>query len=272
MSFKTYWKEGKVPFVVKSVLLAVVVGIVLLLGAYFWLKHYTRHGDELQVPDICGMYIEEAQVTLQTMGLHLVVIDSTYSKRVPLGSVVEQDPSAESFVKQGRAIYVVANARSKRQVPIPDLRDVSYRQAEATLRALGLNVSSVEYEASEYKDLVLDIRKNGLSVESGTRLPEGDSVTLVVGSGSGENTVAVPDLVGKTLTEAREALLGIHLIVGATICDTPIEDGKEYYIYSQDPQSGIWAQEGDHVDLYLSDDPNKRAAVTSTVDEDEDFF
>lgn len=271
MDFKRYWKEGKFPFVIKSLLVALLIGVVLLLGIYFWLKHYTRHGEELQVPDVCGMYIEEAQVTLQSMGLVLQVIDSTYSNKVPLGTIVEQNPSENSSVKKGRAIYVIANARTKRQVPVPDLRDVSYRQAETTLKALGLKVSRVIYEASEYRDLVLDVRRNGVSVNSGMRLPEGDSVVLVVGRGRGSSTVAVPNLAGKTLSAAREELLGIHLIVGATIYDIPQEDGKEYYVYNQDPATGVWAREGDHVDLYLSEDPTKRVKTTSATDE-EDFF
>ncbi len=271
MDFKTYWKSGNIPFVIKNLLLALLIGLVLLAGIYFWLKHYTRHGEELQVPNVCGMYIEEAQVTLQSVGLVLQVIDSTYSNKVPLGTIVEQNPSENSSVKKGRAVYVIANARTKRQVPVPDLRDVSCRQAETTLRALGLKVSQVVYEASEYKDLVLDIRRNGVSVNSGTRLPEGDSVVLVVGRGRGNTTVAVPDLAGKTLFDAREDLLGIHLIVGATVCDTPQEEEKVYYVYRQDPAAGVWAREGDHVDLYLSEDPDKRAGAVSTT-EDEDFF
>lgn len=54
MDFKRYWKEGKFPFVIKSLLVALLIGVVLLLGIYFWLKHYTRHGEELQVPDDAG--------------------------------------------------------------------------------------------------------------------------------------------------------------------------------------------------------------------------
>lgn len=270
MDFKTFWSKSNTAFVIKNLLFAVVIGLVLIGGVYVWLKHYTRHGEEMQVPAVCGMYIEEAQLTLQSMGLALQVIDSTYSNKVPLGTVVEQNPSADAFVKKGRPVYVIVNARSVRQVPVPDLRDVSYRQAEATLKALNLAVSDVVYEASEYRDLVLDVRKDGQSLEVGTRLPEGASVVLVVGQGSGMGSVSVPNLVGKTLSVAREQLLTMRLIVGATIYDTPQEDGKEYYIYNQEPAGGVWAREGDHVDLYLSEDIDKRVQTDGT--DEEEFF
>lgn len=272
MDFKTFWKKSNVALVIKSLLLAAFIVLVIIGGVYIWLKHYTRHGEEIKVPNVCGMYMEEAQITLQSAGLTLQVIDSTYSKKVPLGTVVEQNPVADASAKRGRSVYAIVNARSVRQVPIPDLRDESYRQAEATLRALNLSVSEVIYEVSEYRDLVLDVRKDGKSVEVGTRLPEGSAVTLVVGQGSGAGSVAVPDLSGKTLAEARQELLSMRLILGATLYDAPAEENKEYYIYNQEPASGVWAREGDHVDVYLSEEQDKKVRTTDNNNDDEDFF
>ncbi|MCM1034197.1 MAG: PASTA domain-containing protein [Paludibacter sp.] len=259
-------------FVVKMLIMALLIGLALLVGMYFWLRHYTEHGVEVTVPDICGMYVEEAEIMLSTAGLHVQVIDSTYSNKVALGTVVEQNPPANAKVKHGRNVYVIANAKSYRQIPVPDLHDMSYRQAEAMLKALGLEVANVVYEPSEYKGLVLDVRLKGVSLGAGARLQEGTAVTLVVGKGSGTETVYVPDVTDKTLTEARNVLLQSGLIVGAANYDTPeAADDSLTQVYRQEPHSGIWVTEGSHVDLFLSQDPEKAKTDRQTEDE-EDFF
>ena len=170
------FKKSNTAFVLYMLLAAAVIVLLLLTGVFFWLGKYTRHGIETEVPDVCGSYVPEAEVLLRAQGLRLEVIDSTYSKKVPLGTVVEQNPPAGAHVKEGRSIYVIMNARSIRQVPVPDLHDISYHQAESTLQALGLKVDEVVYEPSEYRDLVLDVRRDGGSLEPGVRLPEGSGV------------------------------------------------------------------------------------------------
>lgn len=277
------FRKSNTAFVLYMLLAAALIGLLLLTAVFFWLDRYTRHGIETEVPDVCGAYVPEAELLLRAEGLKLEVIDSTYSKKVPLGTVVEQNPPAGAHVKYGRSIYVIMNARSERQVPVPDLHDISYRQAEATLQALGLKVDEVVYEPSEYRDLVLDVRREGESLEAGVRLPEGSGVTLVVGEGKGTEQVYVPDLTGKTLREAREILLGARLVVGAVNMDpsdrpdTAVATGEDdmaqtvCYVYRQQPAGGQWIVEGSRIDLYLSEDPHK-ALSSGTNSDEEDFF
>ena len=275
MDIKKLLKESKVAFVICTLMAALVVGLILILIVFLWLHGYTRHGKETQVPYVCGMYVEEAEMTLKAQDLQMEIIDSTYSKKVPLGTIVEQTPPSGANVKHGRTIYVIMNARSEKQVPMPELHDISYRQAEATLNALGLKVSNIRYEPSEYRDLVLDVRLDGESVEAGTRLPEGTGLILVVGQGRGNAQAYVPDLHGKTLAEARSTLLSSHLIVGAVnYAEGPVSDEDSEttpcYVYDQKPKGGQWLMEGSHIDLYLSTDPNKKPAGNTS--EEEEFF
>lgn len=272
MDFKTFWKESKTAFVIKMLLVAIVLVVIIACIVFSWLRKYTQHGVEVEVPNICGMYAEEAALTLQTVGLQMQVIDSTYSNKVALGTIVEQDPTTGSKVKKDRSIYVITNARARKKVPLPDLHDVSSRQAQATLRALELQIDSIRYEPSEYRDLVLDVQLNGRSVEPGESLQEGSAVVLVVGRGSGTEMVYVPSLIGKTLAEARDMLLQTGLIVGATAYDTPhISADSVYLIYEQSPNAKEWIMEGSHVDLSLSTDL-KKAQKHQREDTDEEFF
>lgn len=272
------WKEvrnGSI-FVVLNIALAIGVLSLLLWALTSYLRNYTEHGIEVQVPNIKGITVDEAKEMLETDQLKLVVIDSTYSDKVPFGTIVEQDPTPDSHVKHGRAIYVTINASGKRQVQLPDLRDISYRQAEATLRGLGLVVDEeYDYEPSEYRDLVLDVKADGKSINVGEKIAVGTKVRLVVGFGRGTEEVEVPNVLGMTLSDARGLLLQHRLTIGAVLYDQEDIDPEkevEKYIYRQTPSAGEKAIEGATVTLHLSSDIEKAASAQSAEEEDEEMF
>ena len=265
--------DGK--FIVLNVVLALLVSAGLLVGLIYWLRAYTQHGVEVEVEDVRGLVEAEAQPLLEAQGLHLVIIDSTYTDKVPFGTIVEQNPQPLSHAKHGRSVYVTINATTKRQITMPNLLDISYRQAETTLRGMGLVVDTAyEYEPSAFKDLVLDIKCNDESVNPGDKIPIGSTVRLVVGFGRGTEQVEVPNVLGLTLTDARSLLLNHRLIVGAVSYDTPAEEGVTQYIYRQEPSAGERLLEGETVTLRLSPDIEKaaNATVMEKTNHEEEWF
>lgn len=274
MDIKTFFNDTKAGFILKNLLIALAIGIAILLILLSFLKRYTEHGIEVEVPNVMGMYIEEANTLLAHEGLQLEVIDSTYSKKVPLGTIVEQTPVANSHCKHGRPIYVIINSKTVRQVPLPNLHDISYRQAEATLRSLNLGVGNCIYEPSEYRDLVLDVRKGGKSLQPGERLDEGSLVTLVIGKGRSNAKVDVPNIIGRSLTGARSTLLSKYLTLGMIAYDedpTP-ETASLYVVYKQEPAAGTVLYEGSRVDLYLTTDIEKAISSQTQGGDDDEFF
>lgn len=255
-------------FVAAGVL--VIVAIIVLV---VWLSTYTQHGIEVTVPDIKGMSVTEASDRLDIDQLELVVVDSTYSRKVPLGTIVEQTPVAGSHAKHGRAIYVTVNAMSRKMVPLPDLRDVSARQAQSTLEGMQFRVEDIVYRPSAYRDLVLDVwlPETEETLEPGTRLEEGSKVILVVGMGQGSAEVEVPELKGMSLADARQRLLTCGLVIGSYEYDEePTEETAELYmIYWQHIGAGERLREGSPVNVKLSVDLSK--AVSSDSGE-EGFF
>lgn len=274
MEKKGFFDKFDLKFIGLNVVLALVVGVILLVVLITWLRRYTQHGVEVEVSDVRGMVIAEADPILSSQGLHLVIIDSTYSDKVPFGTIVEQDPKPLSHAKHGRAVYVTINATTKRQVIMPDLHDISYRQAETTLRGLGLEVDSIyDYEPSAFRDLVLDVKVNEESVQPGDKLPVGTKVRLVVGFGKGTQEVEVPTVVGLTLRDARSLLLSQRLTVGAVYYDEPEEEGIPQYVYRQQPTAGERILEGETVTLHLSKDVEKATlGGGNTETEEESWF
>lgn len=272
MDFKTFWKESKIAFVIKMCLLAAVAAVILALIAVGWLKLYTHHGDEVVVPNLQAMYIDEADILARAEGLYVQIVDSTYTKKVPLGSIMEQKPVAGSRTKNGRPIYVIINAKQVRQIPLPSIREISYRQAEATLHTVGLNVKEVVWEPSIYRNMVLDVRYQGKSIEAGTRLGEGEKVVLVVGQGNGTEQVIVPNLFSKTQNAARESLMGQRLTLGGVFYDVePDGNEQDYVVYRQSKNPGEMITEGSRVDIYLTTDREKALNASSETHTDEFF-
>ena len=270
---KNSFFQTKVGQIVQHLLIAAGVVVLVFVGLLFWLHHYTQHSIELSVPNITGLYVEEAQITLAAQGLQLSIIDSTYSQKTPLGTLLEQNPKAGSKVKKGRTIYAIQNARFRRPIIMPELRDLSLRQAESTIKALGLTVGDIIYEPSTYRDIILDIRIDTMSVTAGTSLPEGSVVNLYVGKGPGIQQVSVPSIIGKTLAEARSWLMGHALSLGIVEYDVePTEETREQYVvYSQNPQGGTEVVEGTTVHIKLSMDIEK-SVTTDNIEDEEEFF
>ena len=72
------------------------------------------------------------------------------------------------------------NAKNKRRIALPDVRNISSRQATATLEAMGLRVTNIVYQPHEYRDLVLNVTLNGRKLQPGESVEEGSPLVLVV--------------------------------------------------------------------------------------------
>ena len=277
MELKKFWKETFGGFVLKNVLIAVGIFVVLSWVALYCVDFYTHHGQSEMIPDLRGSYVEEAQAILAKKGLYAQVIDSVYVRDKKLGTIIDQIPPPNSAVKSNRPVYLIINSRKVRQVSLPEINDVSYRQADAMLQSMGLSVASVEYAPSEYKDLVSEVKFHGRTILPGTRVPEGSAVVLVVGSGLGEESITVPMLKGKGLDEANQDAISASFIIGAVEYDvTPSGDEADYVIYRQRPAAESLLPAGSRIDIYLSKDKSRINEVfeedKKQAETDEQFF
>ena len=277
MDLKKIWKETFGGFVLKNTLVAIGIIIALSWITLIFIDFYTHHGESEVIPDLRGSYVEEAQVILAKKGLYPQVIDSVYVRGKKLGTIIDQIPPPNSSVKSNRPIYLIINSRMVRQVTLPEINDVSYRQADAMLQSIGLSVASVEYAPSEYKDLVSDVKFHGSSILPGTRVPEGSALVLVVGSGLGEASTTVPMLKGKGLDEANQEAVAASFIIGAVQYDVPPSGNEaDYIIYRQSPAAGSSLPAGSRIDVYLTTDKSRLKEVfeedKKQAETDEQFF
>lgn len=263
MDFKKFWKETFAGYILKNILIATGIIVALSWATLIAVDYYTHHGETETIPDLRGMYVEEAQVLLAKKGLYPQVIDSVYVRGKKLGTIISQTPTPNSLVKTNRPVYIVINSRNVHQITLPEINDMSFRQAEAMLKSMGIEIAHVEYAPSEFKDLVLQIKYKDMVLSPGARIPEGGSVVLVIGNGLSEGEDAiVPAIKGKSLTTATQLVESAGFTVGLVEYDvTPNGNETEYIIYRQRPAAGSSLPAGSRIDLFLSTDKSRMNEV-----------
>lgn len=165
--------------------LALVAGVIIVLLTLQWLKSSTHHGEFVEVPDLSKLSVMEMRETLEASGLRYEVLDSAnFDPNYPRFSIIEQDPPAGNKVKTNRKIYVTVNPSGYKKVTIPQIIQVTQRNATAMLRAVGLEVERITYIDQLGKDMVYYIRHKGKQVKPGDKLPKTSGIELVCGNGT----------------------------------------------------------------------------------------
>ncbi len=171
---KTFWK---------NIVLMLVLAVLIVIGVYFYLNAYTRHGEKISVPDLYGLKVDKAKALLEQNRMELVIVDTlNYDPDLPKFAVREQNPKAGSGVKTGRKIYVKLNSGRYRSVSLPRLRGLTLRQAKSTLMAMDIKVGKVT-ERPYFAEVVLEVIKGKDTLHSGDKIPVKSVVNLIVGSG-----------------------------------------------------------------------------------------
>jgi beta-lactam-binding protein with PASTA domain len=243
-------------FTSKVFLINIVLALVFVAAVfgitYKYLSSYTHHGESISVPDLRGLKKDRLESFVKDKQLRYAIVDSLFELDKVPGTVIEQDPAPDSKVKEGRTIYLTVNASLPPKVKMPDLVDVSFRQAEAILQTFGLKVGSLIYKPDLARNAVLGQRYKGSEITAGKEIPKGSVIDLVLGDGLGNTRVPVPDLVGLTKGEALFVLKGSSLNIGTLFYDHG-RDSTNAKVYKQSPEPSDSAtiNQGEAVDLYL---------------------
>ena len=181
MSLQKYL-TSKTFFIQLAIAFGIIIGLMLLLLQY--IKFSTNHGEEITVPSVAKLTVEQAEEKLDAADLEYVLLDTTdYNPDYPKFSVVKQDPLAGAKVKSGRKIYIKINSSGFTAVRIPNLIEQTLRQAEPSLKSIGLEVGEISYKPYIGKDMVLKMSQNGKELKPGDKVLKSSKIDLVVGDG-----------------------------------------------------------------------------------------
>jgi beta-lactam-binding protein with PASTA domain len=240
---------------------SIVLIVFLIFQGFGW---YTRHGSSVEVPDVVGMPADEAKKTLEKGGFKVEIVDSLYDlpenlkeKGIDFGDVIMQNPKAHEKVKKGRRFYLMIRTSTPPMVEMPNLVDLSLRQALSLLTAKGLNLGKTTSKPG--LPPVMRQFYKGQIIKPGTKIPKGSSIDVWVGSGDGEAVeVDIPNLIGLTRNQALSTLGNYGLNPGAEVYTFKAKNAADSAAavvtrQSPGPNPENKLSQGDDIDLWFTD-------------------
>ncbi len=218
-----------------------VVGVLML--TLLWLRFYTNHGQELDMPDYVGTQLEEAAKNAEDKTFEIVVNDSTHIVGKPGGEILDQNPKGGAKVKENRKIYVTITKFNADRIKFSDLptlygRDFEQKRKELQHLNINANIKKFTFDPGEpnhilevwYDGKIIanrDIERNDVEIE------KGGTLDFVLSEGSGGDT-GIIDLRCLPLGRARFLLEKSMLKLGE-IEPASLAGDDSAIIVSQEP-------------------------------------
>jgi eukaryotic-like serine/threonine-protein kinase len=234
-------KRRKVwPFILA--LLALLILAPLAWAGYNWIEELRQRPTAamISVPSLVGMDVENAE---DEYGDDFEIeITEEVQDTEPVDTIVSQSPESGE-AREGSTISV--EVVDTRVADVPDVVGDEGDAAAQALRDAGFEVSTDREESSfDEEGRVVEQDPGG-----GQTVERGSDVEIVVGTGP--DTVAVPDLAGNTVAQARALLEEENLVLGDVVEDYS-DTVPEGQIISQNPAEGEEVDPGEGVAVTVS--------------------
>lgn len=249
--------------------------IVLMALAVYGLYHftfrvfldtYTNHNEEISIPDLSQMSIQDAVKTLEELNLTYEIDSVKFDSTKAPYAILDFYPKTGFKVKEGRRVFIKSNPRTWLPVEMPDIIGKSKRLAFTQLKLAGLEVGDTIYEPDIAKDAVLRVMFQGKQISTKTVLPRFAKVDVVLGKGL-EYGVKMQSLIGMGLDQARSTIVANQFEVGRLTVEGSASDSSVLRVFYQYPIAGDNYDQGLPVDLWLSDrQPGELSARVKDLD------
>jgi len=227
-----------------AALAAFLSGLVLFnLG----MLAFVHSGTETKVPDLVGMELASARSALEAVGLQGVVTREENSLDIGDGRILKQRPTAGAVLRSGRKVWLTVSLGVKRG-SVPNLIGESSRQAAIALDRGGFaqgNVARLHHPTVPRGSVIAQ------DPPFGAHAPEGARVDLLVSLGQAPRSFVMPDLVGRSASEAEGILRSNSIRVGdrTVLIDRTVLPST---VLEHEPAAGARIDAGGEVDLVVS--------------------
>jgi eukaryotic-like serine/threonine-protein kinase len=198
--------------------------------------------EKIDVPRLIGMQVDEAEAELRALGLvptrtpsqnASVAVNEVFDQSPPSGQRLDPGEEVELFVSTGEALTVPTVLALSQDDAIAKLAEAGYQWV-------------IEFQA--------DIAEVGLVISQdpppGSELPLGDAVTLTVSTGPDQ--IVVPDMEGKSLGEAFNALTAAGFRPVSETIEEPSETIEFGLVTRTDPPAQNLVNAGLPITIYVS--------------------
>jgi len=238
-----------------STILLVVAGILVLVGAIFIGKAIFSGGKNdsmVTVPTLTGKSFKEASAEGQNGDFKVEKAGSDFCDQ-PKDTVCRQNPE-NGEIKRYDTVQLTMSKGKKpaEKVEVPDVLNVQFESARASLKAKGF---TVEKETEESDQTAGKVTRQ--SLDAGKKVARGTTITLTVATP--QQQVSVPDVTTKPLADAETALKAQGFKVQSK--EQESGDAQAGTVISQDPAGGGTAAPGSVINLTVAKAPAQQEQV-----------
>ena len=225
-----------------GLIVAIVAAIAVIAIAALVFSGVFASGDP--VPDVKGKTLEEATTIIEKAGFEVGTTNAVHDDSVAAGSVVSQDPAAGTKKPAGTKINLNISQGTE-QVTVPDLTNKTPDEAQQLCDKVGLTMKA---GTPAYDDKVEKGKISSQDLKAGDKAAKGSVITYVLSLGS--EKVAVPNVVGKSQSDAMAALKNAGFEV--SVSEEASSDVKQGNVIRQSPTSDESLEKGSTVSITVS--------------------
>ena len=231
--------------------------VLLFIIDSFIMPYYVNKGGTQIVPNVVGMKEEKARKILDSLHLEPKRGEIRQDPSYPEGYVILQNPSPEQTVKSGRRVYLTISG-GEQDVIVPSLRGRSIRDAKFALDRAALRQGAIQYQVS------LDLPEGTIvtqDIPAGSKVKKNSYISVIVSAGESIDSIYIPSLIGKTLSEAQRILKEKGLRAG-NITYQINDELLPNTVIDQLPRENEVVTTQKEVDLFISQAPDKSSKRT----------
>lgn len=234
-----------------TALLGILLAIITALLLFFPLRSMLLPKRIVEVPNIVETDVEVAKEFLNEKGLYLVVDRAEYSSEYRKGIILEQTPN-QGEINHGESIRVTVS-KGVEQTTVPQFRERKLEDLTEFLESNKLVLGQVveEYDAEVAKGYIIS-----QSLPVGTTVDAKSSIDFVVSKGAAPEMTVVPNIVGRSLTDAKTQLSAVGLII-KEISHEFSDEYEKNQVISQSITANTSVEKQTGIDVVISDGPDK---------------
>ena len=233
------------------VLASIFTGLVLIITTIVILIPIITSKSQIEIPDVTNKTLKEATKIIQDKGFQISEEQvEQASETVKEGYIIKTNPIAGTKRKKGYEVVLYVSLGDAKII-VENYTGKNFSEVKGALESQKIKVLKEEQEI-ENGDTADENEIIGQSVEVGTKLSAGDTITLYVA----DTSKKYPDFVNGDWTEAKVRAFaeenGLKLNVNKV--EDPEKDNGT--ITSQNPKEGYTIREGQTFTISVVDNPD----------------
>ncbi len=259
-----YYDDDDEPRRSTGKIVGITLAVLIALGLIGFVGYQVLSGPpaprQVAVPSLVGATEQDARNQLDAAGLRAGEVQQVESDVDEIGQVVATDPAAGIEVAERTTINLSVGT-GPAQVTVPRVIGLSLADATDELTRAGLTVGTQTPTEGEPDQVGKIISSDP---EPGTKVKGASPVNLGIGIES--TGVAIPNVVGRSASDAESTLVDAGFTVRRQDVDAGGDDGS---VVGTVPQAGTQAKKGSEVTLQISSGNNGQRPVPNVVGQEQ---